>query len=93
MEIMPNVIRLTLMCMTKRSRLAAIAEEPSTIRYIKRPSVDEELAALDGHPLYIQYIETPSPEAQSSAVNQDGKAIHYIKNPTDEIAMLAKLAE
>jgi len=93
MEIMPSLIRLTMFVMTKRSRLAAIKEEPSAIRYIKYPSVEEELAALDGKPLYIEYIENPSPTAQSFAVNQDGRAIHYIKNPTDEVAMLAKLAE
>jgi hypothetical protein len=93
MDILNLVIRVTLFCVGKSGRLAAIHEEASTIRYIKNPSEEEQLAALDGHPLFIQYIEKPSQAAQASAVNQNVLAIEYIKNPSDEIAMLVKLSE
>ena len=90
-KIISFIIRLILLVMTKRGRIAAIKKEPSTIRYIFHPTVDEEKTALDGRPLFIRYIKNPSKEAQSFAINQDVKAIKYIKNPTDEMSLLAKL--
>ena len=93
MDIMERIIRIGLISLGTSGRLAAIKEEASTIRYIKKPSEKEQLTALDGNPLYIQFIENPTPNVQAFAINQNPDAIKYIKNPTVEVAMLAKLSE
>ena len=92
MDIMERIIRITLKCIGSVGRIAAIKEEPSTIRYIKKPSEQEQMEAIKDNPFLIQLIENPTPNVQAFAINKNSEAIKYIKNPTDEVAMLAKLS-
>ena len=66
-------------------QLAAVKEDPWSVKYIQNPSQTVQLAAVKKNPFSIQYIQNPSEKVQLVAVKNNPFSIKYIKNPTQKV--------
>lgn len=61
-----------------------LVSNPSRIKTIVDPSVEQQLAAVSADPMTIHFIKNPTSEVQIAAVHGDSRAIDLITNPSPE---------
>lgn len=65
--------------------ILALLKNGNAIKYMRNPSVEEQLAAVYGDPDAIEYIREPAPEVQIEAVAQKPSVIALIDKPIMDI--------
>ena len=70
--------------------LRKIENDPSAIRLMRNPTLDEELLAINNDPHSIQYIKHPLQIVMETAVKLDPTTIkHFWRKATPEIRRMA----
>lgn len=64
---------------------SVLPSHPYVIKFILRPSKEEQMSAVLSEPKVIQYISNPDPYVQLRVVKVKPDYIKYVKYPTDEM--------
>lgn len=69
----------------------ALSKSGHNIKYIRKPSKQQQLTAVKKTAGAIQHIIDPDEEVQLAAVSKAWSSINFIRKPTDSVKMLAAL--
>lgn len=62
-----------------------LPQNPHVIKFIPKPTFDEQMAAILANPSVLAYIKNADPYVQLRAVKVEPYLIKYVRNPTDEM--------
>lgn len=58
-------------------------------KYLKKPTLEQQIAVVRGSGEALQYMQNPSEQVKLAAVLKSGRAIQFITDPSEEIQLAA----